>query len=167
MSALERGYKGGDMTESLGLAIERIKSGRITVVFLIACIAAGLAGCAPVKECVCGFAGVSTRILEDTRAEALSMTIKFDYDTAVSKVKEALRLMEAYIYAQDQQKGLIAIYVTEQDTTPVGLFFTAVDENNTRIEVSSPSSSAKELIAREVFAFLEGKPLKKRTSPEI
>jgi hypothetical protein len=43
---------------------------------------------------------------------------------------------------------MIAVYVSESDTTPVGVFFKGVDNSNTEISVSSPSLYAKELIAK-------------------
>jgi len=49
---------------------------------------------------------------------------------------------------------LIAIYVSSEDTTCVGIFFTEIDANNTQVEVSSPSTSAKGDIATQLFAKL-------------
>jgi hypothetical protein len=50
---------------------------------------------------------------------------------------------------------MIAIYVSETDTTPVGLFFKEIDKSNTQVEVSSPSTYAKELISEKVFKLLK------------
>ncbi len=71
------------------------------------------------------------------------------------KTLELLARIGAYIYTQDQKKNLIAIYVSEQDTTSVGIFFKQIDTQRTQIEVSSPSTYAKELIAKQLFSGLE------------
>jgi hypothetical protein len=125
-----------------------------------------ICGCVSLKEGAKGFAGVSTRALEESRKDAVSRVFKQDYSVVVDKVKEALKDIEAYIYAEDSGKGMIAVYVSEADTTSVGLFFTAVDARSTRVEVSSLSTYAKEFISGKVFAFLDGKPLKKKTAQE-
>jgi hypothetical protein len=123
-----------------------------------------LCGCVSLKEGARGFAGVSTRVLENARSEAAARVFKKEYAVVVDKTREALKGIGAYIYAQDSAKGMIAIYVSELDTTPVGLFFTAVDGTSTRVEVSSPSPYARDFIARQVFAFLDGKTLKQKAA---
>lgn len=114
----------------------------------------GLSGCASIKEGAKGFLGVSTKALEDTRKDAIKQTFKYDYDTCYNKTIEILKEIKAYIYAKDAQKNLIAVYVSEEDTTPVGLFFKKIDANNTQIEVSSLSTYAREQIATKVFSQL-------------
>ena len=47
---------------------------------------------------------------------------------------------------------MLALYVSQDDTTPVGIFFKEIDANNTQMEVSSPSKFAKEFIAKRVFS---------------
>lgn len=120
--------------------------------FYISILAALIfSGCAPIKECTRGFFGVSTKVLEDKRPEALMQTFDTDYATVYEAAKKVLDKIHAYIYAEVKDKGLIAIYVSEEDTTPVGIFFSKVEENKTRVEVSSPSSFAKELITSKLF----------------
>ncbi len=112
-------------------------------------------GCATVKETAKGIAGVSTKVLEDARKDAVIKKFNYDYNTCYNKVEGILTQIGAYIYAKDNKKQMIAIYVSEADTTPVGLFLKAIDANNTQIEVSSPSTYAKEFIAKSVFLALE------------
>jgi hypothetical protein len=116
-----------------------------------------LSGCATISEGVRCVAGVSTKVLEDTRKNAIRKTFNFDDATCDTKVREILKKTGAYIYAQNKAEKLIAIYVSETDTTPVGIFFTVVDAANTEIEISSPSADAKELMAKRIFNGLEGK----------
>ena len=114
-----------------------------------------LFGCASIKEMARGFAGISTKILEDDRPNAIVKTLNYDYFTSYTKTLDILKQLKAYIYAKDIKKHMIAIYVSEQDTTPVGIFFKEIDAKNTQLEFSSPSTYAKELISSKVFSALE------------
>lgn len=125
-------------------------------------------GCASIKEVAKGIAGVSTKVLEDNRKDAIKKTFNYDYNTCHSKVKLALKEIGSYIYAEEPKKNMVAIYVSEADTTPVGLFFKEIDKYNTQIEVSSPSTYAKEAVAKNVFSVLEGtyKPKAEKGQPD-
>ncbi len=115
-----------------------------------------ISGCATFTEGAKGIAGISTKALEENMQHALKQTFNYDYNACYNKAKGILMYMEAYIYAQ---KGdLIAIYVTEEDTTPVGIFFKEIDANSTQIEVTSASTSAKEYISKRLFAMMSGLP---------
>jgi len=126
-----------------------------------------LSGCAAVKEMGKGFIGVSTQVLDQKRKEALKKPFALDYDSCYVKVKEILKgnekakgnekenREESPIYAQDVKKKMIAVYFTQTDTTPVGIFFTEEPGGNTLIEISSPSTYAKEEIANRIFTGLD------------
>jgi len=116
-----------------------------------------LLGCAPMKEVTKGLAGVSTKVLEDTRKDAIKESFIYSYNTCYEKTKEALKTMGCYIYAEEPEERLIAIYISETDTTPVGIFFKEIESNTTQIEVSSPSTFAKELISQRLFNALSPK----------
>jgi len=118
-----------------------------------------LCGCLPLKEDMRGFAGVSTKILEDNRENGLKITFKHDYDSCYKKIMDVLVLNKCYIYANDPRKDMIAIYVSDEDTTPVGIFLKAIDGNSTLVEISSPSTYAKETISKIVFSAFEKEPL--------
>ena len=96
-----------------------------------------LYGCSSLKEDMRGFAGVSTKILEDNRENGLKITFKHDYDSCYKKIMDVLVLNKCYVYANDPRKDMIAIYVSDEDTTPVGVFLKAIDGNSTLIEISS------------------------------
>lgn len=115
----------------------------------------GLCGCASFKESMKGFAGLSTKALEEGRKDAIEKSFALDYFSSYTKVTDILKEIGAYIYEQDVKKHMIAIYVSEQDTTPVGLFFTEVEKDKTKIVVSSPSTNAKENISKKVFKALD------------
>ncbi len=113
-----------------------------------------MAGCATIKDVPKGFAGLSTRTLEENRKKAVTRTFNFDYDTCYKKTKEVLAELGVYIYAQDKKKDMIAFYLSGQDTTPVGVFFKKMDKNVTQVEVSSQATYAKEYIAPRLFSGL-------------
>lgn len=116
-----------------------------------------LFGCATVKEMGKGFVGVSTKVLESKRKDSLKKSFALDYNSCYAKVKELLKGKETqtgnrpYIYEEDLNKKMIAFYLSQTDTTPVGVFFIEEAKNKTLIEVSSPSIYAKELIAKNIF----------------
>jgi len=114
-----------------------------------------LGGCTGIKEGLKGFAGISTKVLEDSRPQSVSMMCAVDFSVCYQTVKQELKRIEACIYAEDSQKDLIALYVSELDTTPVGIFFTEKEPQQTEIEVSSPSTCAREYIAAKLFPCLE------------
>ncbi len=131
--------------------------GRKQVLLFVICnllLVSLVAGCTTLKEGAKGFLGISTKALEDNRKSALTKTFNYDYFTCYTSTLDILKRLEAYLYVQDINKHMIAIYVSRQDTTPVGLFFKEVDKNNTQLEVSSPSTYAKEFISGKVFGVL-------------
>jgi len=126
-----------------------------------------LLGCATIKDLPKGIAGISTRVLEENRKDALRESFALGYNDCYAKVKDILvkntsvkdTLDEGigvpYIYSEDSRKKMIAIYLSETDTTPVGIFFTGESATSTLIEVSSPSIYAKEEIAKKIFSGIE------------
>jgi hypothetical protein len=119
-----------------------------------------MSGCAGAREVCKGIAGVSTKVLEDTREGALSKVIGYDLITCHNRIRAILKTNGSYIYADDLNADMIAIYVSEEDTTPVGIFLTERGFNSTFVEVSSPSTYGKEKIAKLLFDTLT-KELKK------
>ena len=128
--------------------------GKILLVWLLGI---SLVGCAGMKECAKGIAGTSTKILEEERPNAITKVVRQDYFACYNNILRTLKDIGAYVYDQDLKKDMIAFYVSEEDTTPVGIFFKHLDANNTQVEVISPSTSAKELIAEKIFAVLDKK----------
>jgi len=130
-----------------------MKGVKLFLLFFIFCF---LSGCSGFKETTRGFLGVSTKILEDKREGAIKKDFSGDLETIHNKIKDILKKEGSYIYRDDLARNLIALYVSNADTTPVGVFLTEVDKNNTRIEVSSPSTYGKEFIADIIFSSLDG-----------
>lgn len=109
-----------------------------------------LSGCASLKEVARGVAGISTKVLEEGRKDAITGTVQLGYEACFAKTIESLEKQGAYIYSEDMQKQMIAFYVSDKDTTPVGVFLKEIDAQNTQWEVSSPSTYAKDLFAKNL-----------------
>lgn len=110
-----------------------------------------LSGCAGTKEIYKGVLGISTQVLEDGRKDALKKEFGCDLITCHNRVRAILKKNKSYIYADNLEKDLLALYISEEDTTPVGIFFTEAGKRRTLVEVASPSVYGKELIAKIVF----------------
>jgi hypothetical protein len=121
-----------------------------------------MSGCAGTKEVCKGFLGVSTKVLEDGRKDALKKEIGYDLITCHNRIRSILKEGGAYIYADDLSKDMLALYVSEEDTTPVGVFLTEQSKTVTLVEVTSPSTYGKEKISKLLFDTLT-KELKPKT----
>ncbi|MDD4954281.1 MAG: hypothetical protein PHG40_05180 [Candidatus Omnitrophica bacterium] len=141
-----------------------------TKICLISCLVFLLAGCASLKEDARCLAGTSTKVLEDGRKDAVKIILGCAYSECYDKALDKLKKIDTYIYFEDKNKQMIAFYLhkagqakevvtqtnfTITDTTPVGIFFSEIDPKNTRVEVSSPSTYAREFIAAEISVILE------------
>ena len=110
-----------------------------------------LSGCATPAELLKGFLGISTKELEEGRSDALVKVFDYNYDTCYKKVESIVKAMpKVSVYARD--KGGIAFYYIDPNTTPVGVFFKSIDPAHTQVEISSQDSSAKEWVAKNIFS---------------
>jgi hypothetical protein len=122
---------------------------RKIIVLLAAC--ALLSGCATPGDVWKEFVGVSTKGVEQARVDAMTKIFDYDYKTCYGKVEEFVKTMPAVsIYAKD--KDMIAIYVVNPNTTPVGIFFKEIDSGHTQVDVSSESTPTKEWVANSIFS---------------
>jgi hypothetical protein len=126
--------------------------------FFILCLIFFAGGCSSLANLPRRISGLSIVELERQRPEAISKVFNFDYPACYAKTQDILKKIGAYIYAKDNKKRMIAIYITVEDTTPVGLFFKEVEPGKTQVEVSSLSTYGKEVISGRLFAMLEGLP---------
>lgn len=139
---------------------EHIRNRKFTIIMLwvMGCgLWGSMLGCARLKDAGKCFLGSSTRELEEGRDKAIKIAVEGDYQENFEKVEKILKQRNSYIYAKDRQKKMIAIYLSETDTTPAGIFFTEIDARHTQIEVASPSTYARELIAEYLKSAFAGK----------
>jgi len=132
-------------------------------------------GCSWVTEVGRTLWGTSTRALEDARKDAITMRFNctFDecYDAVITLASEksgekavsestdsedSTETVESYfqIFHQNRIKGYIVVMNVpgNVNTTEVGIFFSRIKYQETRIDVSSLSSSAKRRVAEAIQA---------------
>lgn len=115
-----------------------------------------LTGCASMQEVGRGIAGTSTKILEEKRADASKKEFNGDYQTVRLRVNESLKKTGCYVYRESPDKGLIAVYLSKVDTTPVGVFISGLGSSGTTlVEISSPSEYAKEYLLGKIAGDLK------------
>ncbi|MFH1398010.1 MAG: hypothetical protein ABIH27_05640 [Candidatus Omnitrophota bacterium] len=130
---------------------------KVKLIYIL-CLGFFAGGCSSLANLPRRLSGLSTVELERQRPEAISKAFNFNYPDCFAKTQDILKQIGAYIYAKDNKKQMIAIYLTVEDTTPVGLFFKEVEPGKTRVEVSSLSTYGKEIISKRLFTMLEGLP---------
>ena len=110
-----------------------------------------MCGCATPGNVWKEFVGVSTKGIEDARVDAMKKIFDYDHKTCYEKVEALLKKMpDVSVYYKD--KGMIAIYVTNPNTTSVGIFFGSPDASHTQVDVSSESTPTKEWVANSIFS---------------
>jgi len=124
------------------------------IVFLSYC-AIALTGCASLKERAKEFLAISTGDIEDSRDRAIVKIVDYDYDSCYRKVEERLIEIGSYIYAK--RKDLIAVYISQKDTTPAGIFFKQINGQKTQLEIASPAADTREYLADKIFSVLSNR----------
>ncbi|MFH0764749.1 MAG: hypothetical protein V1927_07105 [Candidatus Omnitrophota bacterium] len=110
-----------------------------------------LSGCAASTELLKGFLGISTKELEEGRTDAAVKVFDYNYDMCYKKTEAIVKAMpKVSVYAQN--KGGIAFYYIDPNTTPVGVFFKSIDPTHTQVQISSRDSNAKDWVAKNVFS---------------
>ncbi len=126
---------------------------KLIFILLVACFIFSSLGCACLKESMRGLLAISTKEIENARSSAIVRIFDYDYQTCYSKVEASLSAIDSYIYAK--RDDLIAVYVSQTDTTPAGVFLKKIDSNKTQLEIASPAEDAKEYLAEKIFSALE------------
>lgn len=123
-------------------------------------------GCSQVTEVSRTVWGTSTRALNDARIDASVASYECVYDdcfnavldlTKARVVNDQLNDKIFELFQKNYVKGFIVVLGIEGnvDTTEVGIFFSRIKQNVTKIEVSSLSVTAKEKVADAIGAHLE------------
>ncbi|MDP8259588.1 MAG: hypothetical protein P9L96_01080 [Candidatus Gygaella obscura] len=120
------------------------------------------------------FLGVSTQDLENARSTGVFWVYYGEIDDCFDAALKAVKDIGGVVYMRNKRKKMIVgmdfkyerRLVDEEDTlikpldeiidtTEVGIFFEAMENNKTKVELSSLSSSLLEDIARRFFKSLE------------
>jgi hypothetical protein len=113
----------------------------------------GLCGCADVRDIPKSIWGSSTRVLEDARKTALVKTYDKSYWDCYKAAAKVVQKKNYVLFNKDDVRGYMVIMGIpgSVDTTEVGVFFVEVNDQQTRIELSSLSTNAKRLLAKSLF----------------
>ena len=114
-------------------------------------------GCGHVTEVSKTVWGSSTRALETSRDDAPTQSFACSFEKCYDEVLSFAQA-EGYVVFQERkaEKLLVLMGVPKSvDTTEVGIFFTAVGPEETKLEVASLSSYAEEIVSDAFFSQLE------------
>jgi signal recognition particle GTPase len=123
---------------------------------LVLILAIAVSGCARVTEFTKAVWGSSTEALEEARNDALSRTFRCSVDECFNEVVVISAEQEYEIFIQDRKEQRIVVMGIKGsvDTTEAGLFFSQVEEDGTKVEITSLSTNAKRTVANAVFPAL-------------
>jgi len=107
-------------------------------------------GCASLQESARGVLGTSVKEVEQSRNKSVKLVIPGDYNTAYESVLSELKKEGRYIYRRDRKEHLIAFYMSNENTTVAGVFLNDLGTGKTEIEIASPSSYARNLLAESL-----------------
>lgn len=132
---------------------------KIDRVFLLIVLAAGVcfgSGCASMQEAGKKVWGSSIAHLEDVRSDGKSEEFPMSLEKCFSLTEEILDSVDANVYLKSPDKAYLAAMNFERavDTTQAGVFFTRLDAQHTKIEVSSMSPRLAEEVAEIIFSGL-------------
>ncbi|MBF0486120.1 MAG: hypothetical protein HQL16_06375 [Candidatus Omnitrophica bacterium] len=128
--------------------------------FIIVASLCVLAGCASLSDVPKKVAGVSTRVLEDTRAHSIYQSYDCDTTACFDSVLDVARKNKYVVFMKDDIRGFIVLMGIPGcvDTTEVGVFLTPqADGKGVKVEISSRSSPAKRTVALVLFEQLAQK----------
>lgn len=99
------------------------------------------------------FWGSSTRALEKARSNALTKTYDKGYWDCFRTALKIVKKKQLVVFKKDEVRGLMVIMGIPGavNTTEVGVFFVELNDNQTRVEISSLSTIAKRLLAKTLF----------------
>ncbi len=119
-----------------------------------------MTGCTHVKEAVKQIWGSSISHLEKERPNGMSESFAMPLDACFQGVERIIIFYGGDVYLKDEKKRYLAAmgFKGSVDTTQVGIFFTTLDDNHTKVEVVSMSPRLMKRVAGFVFAGLK-KPL--------
>ena len=120
---------------------------------MVLLLAVALHGCARIQETTKVIWGSSTRALEEARSEAVAKVYQCSFEECYKEVSKIIELEELEIFIKERVKKYIVIIGIKGsvNTTEVGVFFTVLNEHETKIEISSLSTNAKVKVADIFF----------------
>lgn len=115
-------------------------------------------GCASISNSAKVLMGTSTKALEDAKEkEGQSQILGISYPDAYGRILEILKKRNIVAFLHSQKKHcIVAMYfLGEGDTTEVGIFFTEIKPQETKITITSLSPKHLKLATTVIFSELE------------
>ncbi len=116
-----------------------------------------LMGCSSVQEIGKTVWGSSTRQLEHARANAIVRVYDKSYWDCMTALVDSAIANEYVLFKRDEVRGYLVVMGIKGsvNTTEVGIFAVELNDNQTRVEISSLSTNAKRIVAKAVFDDLD------------
>ncbi|MBI3602229.1 MAG: hypothetical protein HY209_04980 [Candidatus Omnitrophica bacterium] len=121
--------------------------------FVVMVMVMGLGGCATFWDLPKTIWGSSTRALEEARSNATTKTYDKGYWDCFGTALEVVKKKSYVIFEKDEVRGFMVLMGIPGavNTTEVGIFFVELNDRQVRIEISSLSSNAKRIVAKNLF----------------
>jgi hypothetical protein len=129
----------------------------LILVFALILFAAFSGGCAHFSADIGAFTGYGIKDLENARAEGKTKILLLSYDKAFEIITDILKKNNLKIYQSSKRKRYIVVigFHKQVDTTRVGIFFDPISRNETKLTLSSLSSTALIKAEEVMFGSLE------------
>ncbi|MFH1691210.1 MAG: hypothetical protein ABIC68_01360 [Candidatus Omnitrophota bacterium] len=116
-----------------------------------------MAGCAHIQEAAKQLWGSSISHLEKERPNGQSQDFALPLDRCFQEVQDIVNFYRGNVYLKDEKKRYMAAmgFKGFVDTTEVGIFFTVLDDQHTKIEVASMSPKLMRKVAGYIFTGLQ------------
>ncbi len=127
------------------------------VIFSLILVSSGCVVVNGGQEAVKTVWGSSTRALEKARASASTKVYDKGYWDVFRAAVKAAGKKDYTIFKRDEVKGYMVIMNIRGsvNTTEVGVFFVELGETQTRVEISSLSTNARRIAAKNLFHLLD------------
>lgn len=125
---------------------------------IIFVITFSFASCSPLETA--RLTGMSLKPFK-TKGKIYSQTFEKDLSTCYKETEKIIKSFEALLYRGSLKKGFIVsmgynqIFPSASYSTEVALFFTGVDKNKTKIQISSLNHNLSEFISEKIFQELK------------
>jgi signal recognition particle GTPase len=116
-----------------------------------------LCGCGHVTEFSKTIWGSSTQALEEARVNGIIKTYDCSVSRCYDEVLKAVQDEKYTVFINNKPKATIVVMGVKGsvNTTEIGIFFSDISDEQTKIYVSSLSSNAKRTVAQKIFAKLD------------
>ncbi|MFO8053487.1 MAG: hypothetical protein R6U54_05985 [Candidatus Omnitrophota bacterium] len=135
-----------------------MKKNKIKYVIFSILLLSSFLGCSPYETA--RLTGLGIKPFK-TKGDIYSQTFEKDLTTCYKEAEKIIENFEALLYRGSLKEGFIVslgynqIFPSASYATEVALFFNKIDENKTKIQISSLNHNLSEFISEKIFQELE------------